>query len=71
MNDENEDRELHTEAQMDAIKKAYEILGEHFEAFTLLTLGTEESEKREGTKVTYKGGYFISQGMIFEALRKS
>ena len=61
---------LFTQAQVDAIRKSQELLGEHFSAYTMIFKGEDEHDRQETIKVVYKGGYFESQGMIHEALNK-
>ena len=52
-----------TDAQLDAITKAKEILSEHFEGYVIV-VQADEGDKEESNQTFWDGGYALAWGLI-------
>lgn len=60
-----------SDAQHDALKQAYDLLGEHFE-HSLIAIATTvgKDEKEEATQVFWRGGRVAAIGLAYESQRR-
>lgn len=57
-----------TESQKIVSKKAFELLGEHFESFVLVVQFSEEDDDlNQQASVMHEGGYFNALGLMAKA----
>jgi len=73
MNDQNDDKTPLglSQHQQDALEKAYQTLGEHFDNCVLL-VHTEVGDVGgvTGTRMLFKGGFMTAKGLILWALEQ-
>ena len=59
-----------TPAQEEALRKAYDLLGEHFDRVVMIVdteVDGQTSDPGDATDITWKGGFMAAMGMIHYA----
>ncbi len=62
-------KELITEAQQQALERAYAILGEHFDA-ALIVVCWERDDRSDAFRLIYKGGFASALGLSVYATHR-
>lgn len=68
-NPNNDGETLYTDVHVETIKKAYETLSKHFDAFVIVTMLNSDDYSKEQARCQHHGGGIQAKGLLREGIK--